>query len=107
MGGIASILATRFSLRKREVMAEIDKLYTVAGAAERLNSSVWTIRSWFRSKRLAKVRVGGRAMTSESAILKFLADCAKQPTRKPPNGFAVNRKPTKARRKQKARGRRQ
>jgi excisionase family DNA binding protein len=76
---------------------EIDTLYLPREAAERLRVSEWTVRSWLRTKRLAKTRVGGKVMVTESSVKKFLEDSAARPVREAPAAFAVHRNSRKPR----------
>ena len=55
-----------------EVMT-VDKLYDVAGAAEKLGGiSISTVRAWLTRGRLARTKIGRRTMVSERELERFI-----------------------------------
>jgi excisionase family DNA binding protein len=55
-------------------------LLSVEQAAGALGLSVWTVRSWVRSGKLASVRLGRRVLLEESELERFIHEsrCSSQ-----------------------------
>jgi len=57
----------------------LEPLYSVDAAAKKLGGvSKFTIYGWLSRGMLEKTKVGGRAMISESSLLKLLEESAKR-----------------------------
>jgi excisionase family DNA binding protein len=58
---------------QRNVMAD-QILNSVKNTAKRLDLSYWTIVAWIRQGRIESVKLGGRRLVPESAILKLASE---------------------------------
>jgi excisionase family DNA binding protein len=59
---------------------KLERLWTVARAAEYLNVSKFTLYRWLSEGRLQRSKAGGRTLVRESELLKMIEDGA--PARK-------------------------
>ena len=53
---------------------DLDRLYSIDNAAERLDVSTWAIRSWIKKKKIKSTKLGSRRLIARSELRRIISE---------------------------------
>ena len=56
---------------------DLDRLYSIENAAERLDVSTWAIRSWIKKKKIKSTKLGSRRLIARSELRRIINEGVK------------------------------